>query len=136
MSGGEPGRDVVLITGAVEAFLASPHCTGSGNTYRAYAGVLARSGPTGRWPAIGEQEIGAALHQLWGNAAPATPGTATAPSPPPGSPGHRPPRPAPPSQLNAPSRERAIATINSTLSCPNRRKRCFFAAYYGRAMPW
>ncbi len=42
MSGGEPGRDVVLITGAVEAFLASPHCTGSGNTYRAYAGVLAR----------------------------------------------------------------------------------------------
>ena len=29
--------------------------------------------------------------------------------------------------------ERAITTINSTLSCPNRRKRCFFAAYYGQA---
>ncbi len=28
---------------------------------------------------------------------------------------------------------RGIATINSTLSCPNQRKRCFFAGYYGRA---
>jgi hypothetical protein len=30
--------------------------------------------------------------------------------------------------------ERAITTINSTLSCPNQRKRWFFAAYYGQAL--
>jgi hypothetical protein len=29
--------------------------------------------------------------------------------------------------------KRAIATINSTLNCPNQRKRCFLAGYYGRA---
>lgn len=76
MATGKPDRDLVLIAEAIEAFLASPRCAGSGNTYRAYAGVLSRlAGQLGARRTLADvddEEIGAALKKLWGTAAPAT----------------------------------------------------------------
>lgn len=66
----------VLITEAIEAFLASPRCASTPNTYRAYAGVLTRLadqlGTDRALADIGQEEIGAALTTLWGSAAAST----------------------------------------------------------------
>jgi hypothetical protein len=76
MRGEECERDRMLVSEAIEAFLASPRCTGSGNTYRAYAGVLFRlANQLGTHRPLGDvddEEIGTALQTLWGTTAPAT----------------------------------------------------------------
>jgi integrase len=76
MSDGTSGRDPTSICEAIEEFLASPRYTGSGNTYRAYAGVLAllagQLGPNRALADVDDEEIGTALTTLWGSAAPST----------------------------------------------------------------
>ncbi|MGH3196080.1 MAG: tyrosine-type recombinase/integrase [Streptosporangiaceae bacterium] len=76
MNDGQPGRDPVPVTEAIETFLAIPRYAGPGNTYRAYAGVLFRLadhlGARRMMDAIDDEEIASALETLWGSAAPAT----------------------------------------------------------------
>jgi site-specific recombinase XerD len=76
MSDAATGRDPVLISEAIEAFLASPRYTGSGNTYRAYTCVLThladQLGSDRALADVDDEEIGAALDRLWGTAAAST----------------------------------------------------------------
>ena len=70
------GAGAPTVTAAVDAFLAAPRNRRSPHTQRAYAGVLDkltdRLGGGRDLATVTEAEIGAALEQLWGDAAPAT----------------------------------------------------------------
>jgi site-specific recombinase XerD len=73
---GDRQRGPVLISEAVEAFLATPRASASPNTHRAYTDVLHRIagqlGPTRALADVDEVEIGTALSALWNTAAPTT----------------------------------------------------------------
>ena len=64
------------VRAALDAFLDSPKVNGNAHTRRAYTGVLDRAaevlGPSRKLAEVHEDEIGAALAQLWGAAKPAT----------------------------------------------------------------
>lgn len=73
-SGGRRGP--VLVSEAIEAFLATPRATASPHTHRAYSDVLHRLadqlGPTRPLTGLDAAEIGAAITTLWNTAAPTT----------------------------------------------------------------
>jgi site-specific recombinase XerD len=73
---GATHRGPVLVTDAVQAFLAAPRVAASPNTRRAYTDALHRVadrlGPHRELADIGDDEIGAALTALWAAAAPST----------------------------------------------------------------
>ncbi|MGH7744332.1 MAG: tyrosine-type recombinase/integrase [Candidatus Dormibacteria bacterium] len=69
-------RGPVLVSEAVEAFLATPRAATSPNTHRAYTDVLRRVadhlGPRRPLAQVADDEIGAAISTLWSAAAPTT----------------------------------------------------------------